>query len=379
MAPGRSALLPRLAWPALLLAVGAFAVADLVRHPFRPLAPRADAAEQRTGLRLAIAGTEADDPVALLAGGLARRLERAPGASRRGRVRLERLGGATTSAVESVLGFGAGSRRRLLVLTPQTLVQLQRDREEAIVPGVAARAERAWARLASARPVALVAGDPLVLDVARASPLRTVPQLARGLRAAPHARLFGLGDDSWSRAALASLVRDARVEGTVSYRPYGSAREAAEGIVDREVAVLVGTRGAPRDPRARGRLRRLTGAWPGGRPPVRWVVLLAPGGTGAADAAALRRRIGTVVDSGAWRRTVAREGFLPADRGVDLGAFLAAERARAARLSATLSAVDVGSIAARTAGGRADGPGADGAGAANAGAKGARAAGVGGP
>ncbi|MGX6450206.1 hypothetical protein ACVU7I_19370, partial [Patulibacter sp. S7RM1-6] len=196
-----------------------------------------------------IAGTEADDPVAGIAALLAGRLDASRDRGGRGRVVVERLGGATTTAVESVLGFDDGSRRRLLVLTPQTLVQLQRDREEEIVPGVAARAERAWHRLASARPVAVVAGDPLVLDVPRSSPLRTVPELAAAVRRAPERRTFAVGPDSWSRAALAALVRDARVEGTVSYRAYGSAREAAAGVADEEVAALVATRGAPRDPR----------------------------------------------------------------------------------------------------------------------------------
>ncbi|MGX6449679.1 hypothetical protein ACVU7I_16700, partial [Patulibacter sp. S7RM1-6] len=101
------------------------------------------------------------------------------------------------------------------------------------------------------------------------------------------------------------------------------------------------------DPRARARLRRLTGAWPGGRPPVRWVLLLAAGGTDPATVDALRRRIDGVTSGGTWRRAVRRAGFVPAGRHVALRPFVAQERTRAARLSATLSAVDLSAVAGR--------------------------------
>jgi hypothetical protein len=312
----------RLAWPGLLALVVVFVLSDFVRHPFRPFQPPAEAAGRATGLRLSITGTEAGDPVGAMSRSLAAALDargRPPGG---GRTVAERLAGATTTAVESVLGVGEGSRHRLLVLTPQTLVQLQQDRVETIVPGVAVRAERAWGRLVAAKPVALVAADPLTLEVAPGSPLHTVAGLARRIRAAPGSTVFGVGLDSWSRAALAALVRDARVEGTVSYRSFLSARDAAAAVAGGDAQVVVGTRGAAEGIDPVDRLRPLTGPWPG-------------------ELARLRRRLRTVVRSPGWARTLRSQGLQPPPPGVAVGPFLARERTRSGELSATLASVDL--------------------------------------
>lgn len=347
----------RLTWPALLAVVAVFVLSDFVRHPFRPFQPSADAAGRPSGLRLSVTGTEAADPVGAMTRALAAALNRTEGGPRAGdagaagaasgepaagaRTVAERLPGATTTAVESVLGVGEGSRRRLLVLTPQTLVQLQRDRAETIVPGVAPRAERAWQQLASARSVALVAADPLTLEVAPTSALRTVGELARSMRAAPERRVFGVGLDSWSRAALATLVRGARVEGTVSYRTFASARDAAKAVADRQAAVVVGTRGAAAGVEPADRLRRLTGGWPGDEAPARWIALVAPGSTPSHELRRLRARLQAVVRTPAWRRTLRAHGLIRPRPGMPDDAFLARERARSGVLSATLASVDL--------------------------------------
>jgi hypothetical protein len=379
----------RLAWPALLTVVVVFVLSDFLRHPFRPFQPSADAAGRASGLRLSVTGTEAADPVGAMTRALAaalnapggrtpgdgaRRGDAADGGSRRGdaldgradeghaadphadddsaddededradaaRSVAERLPGATTTAVESVLGVGEGSRRRLLVLTPQTLVQLQQDRRETIVPGVAMRAERAWQQVEHARAVALVAADPLTLEVAPGSPLRTVSQLARAMRADPDRRVFGVGLDSWSRAALATLVQDAGVEGTVSYRTFVSAREAARAVANRDADVVVGTRGSAGGVDPVDRLRRLSGVWPGDRAPARWIALVAPGSTPGHELRRLRARLRAVVTAPAWARTLRRQGLVRPRPGLPLDAFLERERVRSGTLSATLADVDL--------------------------------------
>ncbi|WP_022927790.1 hypothetical protein [Patulibacter americanus] len=363
----------RLAWPALLTVVVVFVLSDFLRHPFRPFQPSADAASRPSGLRLSVTGTEAADPVGAMTQALAAALNapagRATGSAATGgdtpgggraegsheadredededradatRTVAERLPGATTTAVESVLGVGEGSRRRLLVLTPQTLVQLQQDRGETIVPGVALRAERAWHQLEDARAVALVAADPLTLEVAPGSPLRTVAQLARVMRAAPERRVFGVGLDSWSRAALARLVQDARVEGTVSYRTFVSARDASRAVAGRDADVVVGTRGSAEGVDPVDRLRRLSGAWPGGQAPTRWIALVAPGSTPAHELRRLRARLRRVVTGPSWARTLRTQGLVRPRPGMGLDAFLARERVRSGTLSATLADVDL--------------------------------------
>lgn len=332
----------RWAWPALLALVVVFVLSDFLRHPFRPFQPQADASERPTGLRLSITGTEAGDPVGAMSRSLAAALDaRGGSAADGGRTVAERLQGATTTAVESVLGVGDGSRHRLLVLTPQTLVQLQQDRGETIVPGVAVRAERAWGRLVAARPVALVAADPLTLEVRPDSGLRTIEGLARALRRSPESKVFGVGLDSWSRAALATLVRDARVEGTVSYRSFLNARDAAAAVADGDAQVVVGTRGAAEGVDPVDRLRPLTGPWPGDLAPARWIAVVAPESTPPRDLARLRRRLRAVVRSPAWARTLRDQGLLRPAPGVAVGPFLARERERTGELSATLASVDL--------------------------------------
>jgi hypothetical protein len=338
--PGRPAW-QRWAWPALLALVVVLVASDFVRHPFRPFGPQADASGRPTGLRLSITGTEAGDPVGAMSRSLAAALNARGTAADGGRTVAERLQGATTTAVESVLGVGDGSRHRLLVLTPQTLVQLQQDRGETIVPGVAVRAERAWGRLLAARPVALVAADPLTLEVRPDSPLRTIEGLAASLRRSPESKVFGVGLDSWSRAALATLVRDARVEGTVSYRSFLSARDAAAAVADGDAQVVVGTRGAAEGVDPVDRLRPLTGPWPGAVAPARWIAVVAPASTPPGELARLRRRLRGVVRSPAWARTLRGQGLVAPDPGVAVGPFLVRERARTGELSATLASVDL--------------------------------------
>lgn len=322
----------RFAWPLLLVLVLGFVGSDLVRHPFRPFQPRADAADRGDGLRLSVAGTEADGSLVPVVASLARALG--------GGARAERLPGATTTAVETVLGLADGSDRRLLVLTPQTLVQLQRDRHERIVPGVAVRAERAWQQLVRARPVAMIAADPLVLSVRDGARLRTVAQLSHGLRAAPGRRVFGIEDDSWTRAALATLVRSSGVEGTVSYRPFASAREAAIAVADGQVDLLISTRAAAQAVPEHPRLRTLAGAWPGAAP-SRWIALVAPPSTSAATLDGLRSRLDRTLGGDRWPRTLAAHGLSPSDVDVAPGPFLASERQRSAVLDATLAQVDL--------------------------------------
>lgn len=346
----------RIAWPLLLVLVLGVAGSDLVLHPFRPFQPRADAADRGAGLRLSIAGTEADGgPTGFAIDGAPAGEQAVPAAGAEGSIgpvvaalattlgngaRAERLAGATTTAVETVLGLADGSDHRLLVLTPQTLVQLQRDRRERIVPGVAVRAERAWRQLVRARPVATIAADPLVLSVRAGSRLRTTAQLSHDLRVAPGRRVFGIEDDSWTRAALATLVRDSGVEGTVTYRPFASAREAAIAVADGQVDVLISTRTAARAVPEHPRLRPLAGAWPGPAP-ARWIALVAPPATSSATLARLRARIGRALAGERWQRTLRAHGLTPSDPRLDPGPFLADERRRSAVLNATLARVDL--------------------------------------
>ncbi|WP_320671921.1 hypothetical protein [Patulibacter defluvii] len=280
-----------LVWPTALAAAVLFVVVDLVQHPFRGAAPAGNAAERRQRVSLVLPGSELGGDST----GVVRLL--ATEARRRGIVvEPVRQRGGATAAVESVIGVDRGAQQRLLVVSGETLVQLEQDRRETIIPGVAERAARAWRRLAEARPLALLALDPVAVAVAERSPLRDYGDLTRELRRGR--AVVGVGQDLWSRALLAQLVARSGVAGRVPYRPFAGAREAAAATGGHDARAVVGPRSALR--------RSGVGAGSGSAGAV------AEGG--AAGAAA--RRAGAADDGGtAVRRTGVAERGPSAEAG----------------------------------------------------------------
>ncbi|WP_040598769.1 hypothetical protein [Patulibacter medicamentivorans] len=309
-----------LVWPVALAAVSLFVAIDFVQHPFRGSTQAGNAAERRSRLAIVIPGSELGGPSSSVVRLLV-------AAARREGLQIDaaRQRGGATAAVESVIGVGPGARQRLLAVSAETLVQLGQDRRETLIPGVAERAERAWRRLAAARPLALLAVDPAAVAVAGRSPLRSFADLGSELRGGK--LVVGVGQDLWSRALLASLVAGSGVDGRVPYRAFSGSSEAAAATSSHDARVVLGPRSALT--RRPGTVRILHGDWPAGPRPLQWVALVAPVAANgpAAD------RLAAVAQRPAWRRALRRHGLRPVTAGpAATRRFLAAERARASTL-----------------------------------------------
>lgn len=328
--------LPRLdrsLWPLLVALLAVYAVADLVRHPF--LGDSGRAAEPPGGLTVWMPGTEAGDAPAALVRDAARGL-RAGG--RTGRVSV--VPGGPSDSVAHLLSAPRPHTVELVAVTSTTLTDLARDRAERLIPLAGMRAARAQAALATATPVGVLGEDPLAIAVRRSSAIAGRDALLTGLRRAPHRWLFAVGDDTWSKAALAALVEGAGVHGHVRFSTFPSSQDALLSLRLGDVDAVLTTRSAIVADRGRGAVRSLR--WPLDRPaPRAWTALYAPASLPPELVRTLRDQVRAVTRSARWHRLLAEGGRTPPARSdAALDGFLAAGSREAQALARVARAVD---------------------------------------
>src|SRR5262249_3055399 len=150
------------------------------------------------------------------------------------------------------------------------------------------------------------------LTVRSGSPLGSPERLLESMRAAPWQRLFAIGDDTWSRAQLASLVARAGVSGNVRFRLFSSGVEADEGVRDgiADVALVRGSSWHD-GVRSGGRLRELRWPFDGGVGPRSWIAVVGSPTLSSARAAHLRHSLTALEREPGWRAHERAEGREP--------------------------------------------------------------------
>jgi hypothetical protein len=219
------------------------------------------------------------------------------------------LPGGTSAGVADFLSRGRGSGDDLLLVASGTFADIARDRSDPLVGEARDRARRALRLLPEAAVVGVVGDDPLVLAVPERSPIRTAAALLARAEGDPSRPVFGLAEDSWAKAALATLLRRTGLHGRLPYRVFPSAHEALLGLDGGTQDAVLAPRSALRDELRSGRLRAVP--WPGPTPRST-LVLLAPPDLSARRVAALRAAARRVRARPGWRRTLLAAGLRPA-------------------------------------------------------------------
>ncbi len=330
------------AWLLLLLATVAFVATDFVRHPFEGVQPGIAAAPSH-GLTLWIPGTDADSAPASVTAAAARALNR-----RGAPVSSHVVPGGSASAIVALLDADRGFDNALLAVNTGTLADLERDEHGPALPGTPEQAARAATLLREAKPVALLADDTLVLVTDSQSHVHSLGQVITSLRRNPGHLVFGIGIDAWSRTALGAFVDAVHAPGHVPYRVLPSGSAAAISTGGDSADVVVAPRAELRSSAVLRRLRILaqsdagpalrdgSGAVPrlgdvlGREAPIsdahRWIALVAPPSTTAAEVRALAARIRTMTEQPSWHATLRTLG-LGEPPHVAVGPFIArAER-----------------------------------------------------
>jgi hypothetical protein len=292
----RESRLGRALWLVLLVLLGGYVVADFVRSPFS--APKGVAAVRGAAVTIWVPAGEAGDESGAVLTGASAGLDLGDHTTV-----IKSIPGGSARALISFLSRRHGGRGQVLAITSTTLADLARDRHETLVPGAAEEAALARALLRRAKPVGMLASDPLEVAVERQSPIRNDSELVASLRAAPGEQLFGIDDDTFSRDQLAALVAGAGVDGEVHFADYQSGAAAAHSAaIGTDGAVLAGR------PALLGEgLRRL--GWPiATRQPRAWVALIARAEVGASELGTLRSWVADLQAEPHWRANLRAEG-----------------------------------------------------------------------
>src|ERR1700744_970548 len=291
----RESRLGRALWLVLLVLLGGYVVADFVRSPFT--APKGAAAVRGAAVTIWVpAGEAGDESGAVLTGASA-------GLDLGGHTRvIKSIPGGSARALISFLSRRHGGHGQVLAITSTTLADLARDRHETLVPGAAEEAALARALLRRAKPVGMLASDPLEVAVERRSPIRSDSELVASLRAAPGEQLFGIADAPFPRARLAALVAGADVNGEVHFTVYQSGADAAQGAAAGDDGMVLAGR-----PALRGERLHSLGWPPPPRQPRAWVALLARAEVGGPELAALRAWVAALQHDPHWRSNLRAE------------------------------------------------------------------------
>jgi tripartite-type tricarboxylate transporter receptor subunit TctC len=324
----RESRLGRALWLVLLVLLGGYVVADFVRSPFS--APRGAAATRPAAITVWVpAGGSGDESAAVL-GAAAAGLELDGH-----RTVVKSIPGGSAQALISFLSRHSPGRGQVVAISSTTLADLAHDRRETLVPGAAEEAALARALLRRAKPVGMLASEPLELAVERASPIRDGSELLATLAAAPEELLFGIDDDTFSRDQLAAFVEGAGVDGEVHFSVLQTADEADRAIATGAAETVLVGRSALRD----GRLRAL--GWPLPTPrPHAWVGLVARPSVSAAELRDLRTWVTKLQTDRHWRSHLRAEGRRPADPGTHTLARLIRHTAAADRLERVAERVE---------------------------------------
>jgi len=305
----------RALWPALLLAVLAYVVADFVQHPFLGV-PSDAAVTPEAHLTLWLAQTEASEEAAttlhetansLLLQGRPATVGVLPGGSSQAVVRFF----STPRSSEDLLAVSSG-----------TLADLAQERTSTFVGEDPMRAALAQHLLTRAIPVGLLSRDPLTIAVPSESSIHSVGELLRDLHDSPRQHVFAITDGSWAADNLATLVQDAGVSGIVPYRVFPTTEEASLALSAGSANVVLAPHGTILPQLRAHTLRPL--AWPatngrGIRAPSSWIELLATPETPTQRVDQLRRRFRALTHDLAWRALLRDGGQTPAGDPSDAG------------------------------------------------------------
>jgi hypothetical protein len=324
----RESRLGRVLWLTLLVLLVGYVVADFVRSPFS--APKGAAAVRGAAVTIWVPAGEAGDESGSVLTGAAAGLDLADHTTV-----VKSISGGSAQALISFLSRRHGGRGQVLAITSTTLADLAHDRHETLVPGAAEEAALARALLRRAKPIGMLASNPIEVAVERGSSIKSGSELIASLRAAPGEQLFGIDDDTFSRDELAALVAGAGVNGEVHFTVYQSGADAARGAAaGNDGTVLAGR------PALRGeRLHRL--GWPLPTPqPRAWVALLARAEVGDPELAALRAWVAALQRDPHWRANLRAEGRRAAAPGTQALAHLLRHTAPADHLEQVAQRVE---------------------------------------
>jgi hypothetical protein len=292
----RESRLGRALWIVLLVLLGGYVVADFVRSPFS--APKGVAAVRGAAVTIWVPAGEAGDESGAVLTGAAAGLDLGDHTTV-----VKTIPGGSAQALISFLSRRHGGHGQVLAITSTTLADLAHDRRETLVPGAAEEAALARALLRRAKPVGMLASDPVEVAVERGSPIRNDSELLATLRGAPGEQVFGIDDDTFSRDQLAALVAGAGVDGEVHFTVYQSGSDAAHGTAAGDDGMVLAGR-----PALRGeRVRRLGWPLPAPRPRA-WIALLARAETGTAELSALRSWVDRLQGEPRYRANLRAEG-----------------------------------------------------------------------
>lgn len=217
-------------------------------------------------------------------------------------------------------------------------------------------ATRSVVSLGDVTPIARLTGEDEVIVVPASSPHRTLPDLVAAFRREPRRVSWGGGSAGGTDDLLARLLAEAVgvSPADVNYVAFSGGGEALAALLGGQVTAGVSGLGEFAQSLATGQLRALAVASPARVPGLdvptlreagvpldlaNWRAVVAPPGLSDAAAAHLADRVRRVVQSPAWRDTLARTGWtdLHLD-GPPFRQFLLAEQARVAAVLRRLEA-----------------------------------------
>jgi tripartite-type tricarboxylate transporter receptor subunit TctC len=299
----RESTLARGLWIGMLVLLCAYIAVDLLSSPFEG-GDSGRAAVRPPEVTLWVPAPEAGGETMVVA------RQAAAGLELRGHPSVvKRLkGGSSPSIARMLTSRPGGPGDDLLVISSSTLAEIAHDRYETLVPGAAEQSLVARQLLLRSRPLALLSADPLLLGVPRGSAITNTHGFLAALRRHPSRRLIAIGEDAFSRAQLASLLKRAGISGDVRFDVRESGPVAAEATQEGAAGSVLTPRGTVLGDVRSGRLHRLE--WPlgGGRPPRDWVAVVAPPRLGAAAGARAGRWLQALARDPHWRAAQHRQG-----------------------------------------------------------------------
>ena len=224
-------------------------------------------------------------------------------------------------------------------------------------------AQRSVVSLADVTPIARLTGEYEVIVVPADSPHRTLADLLKAFRTAPHAVSWGGGSAGGTDDLLARLIAEAVAvpPSSVNYVAFSGGGEALAALLGGQVTAGVSGLGEFAPSIETGQLRALAVSSPERLPGLdaptlrdagvpldlaNWRAVVAPPGLSDVAAEELRQRVQRVVGSAAWRETLTRTGWtdLYLD-GPPFRQFLLAEQSRVAAVLGRFDAGRAGSTA----------------------------------
>jgi tripartite-type tricarboxylate transporter receptor subunit TctC len=323
----RESTLARGLWLAVLAVLCAYIAVDLLSSPFEGDGT-GKAAVRSPQVTLWVPGPQAGGEAMVVARQAAAGLELLGH-----NAVVKRLAGGSSPSISDLLTRashrGGGD---LLVISSSTLADIAQDRYETLVPGAAQQSLVTRQLLLRSRVLGVLSADPLLLGIPDDSPISGPRAFLEALRRHPSCRLIAIGEDAFSRAQLASLLKRAGIAGDVRFDLRESGPVAAQATLEGAASAVLTPRGNVLGEVRSRRLRKL--AWPlrGGRAPRDLVAVVASPRLGRADSGKLHGWLDELVHDPHWRAAQRRQGRDAPRLGTDrLARFLPVEIIRAER------------------------------------------------